>query len=67
MFYHVSLHKMQKNYIKEKCDAYRNMVKSEVKYIEAKEEYYRINKELKEKCAKLDLGTIRPPNTSTSE
>jgi len=28
-----------KKYIKEKCDAYRNMVKAEAKFIEAKENY----------------------------
>jgi len=30
---------MNKGFVKAKCDAYRNMVKSEVKFIEAKEEY----------------------------
>lgn len=37
----------QKTYIKEKCGAYRAMVKAEAKYIEAKENYYEVKQKLK--------------------
>lgn len=33
---------MNKDEIKEKCDAYRNMVKAEAKFFECKENYYLI-------------------------
>jgi len=32
------------NPVKAKCDAYRTMVKAEAKFIEAKENYYTVNK-----------------------
>lgn len=37
------------NPVKAKCDAYRTMVKAEAKFIEAKENYYNVNKTLKAK------------------
>lgn len=40
--FHFSI--MSKQEIKEKCNAYRNMVVAEAKFIEAKEYYYEVNK-----------------------
>ena len=42
VLYHFPLQDMSKQEIKVKCDAYKNMIKAEAKYIEAKENYYEV-------------------------